>query len=207
MNENTYVEKFQKKTDAELRYILENKKKYNEEAVFASIQILRDRNPSSTDLEKISDDIKAGQERKMAAQRRIVEDKKKKNNLTDDPNAPELHSKKVIRVFAILFSTIFGAVLLMFNMKETDNSKGRIQVLVFGILYTLASIVLINLLNIKSNFLALFFNLAGGAILTEYFWDKFIGKEFKYRKRSWVKPAIISIIILVPFLLAAIYGG
>ena len=78
--------------------------------------------------------------------------------------------------------------------------------MIFGVLYTLAIIVTINLLNIGTN-LALVFNFVGAGILTEYFWNKFIGKEFQYRKRSWIKPAIISVLIIIPIFLAIVYGG
>ena len=136
---------------------------------------------------------------------KFIEEEKKKNDITDDPSAPELHSKKVIMVFSGLFSTIFGAVLLMYNMKQTNNQTGRIQVLIFGIIYTLTTIVFVNLLN-KGGNIALILNIAGGGILIEYFWNKFIGKEFQHRKRGWIKPAIISVLITIPFILVLIYG-
>jgi Na+-transporting methylmalonyl-CoA/oxaloacetate decarboxylase gamma subunit len=127
------------------------------------------------------------------------------NYLTEVPEDLELHSKRVIYVFSTVFSSIFGAVLLMYNMKQTDNQKGRIQVLIFGILYTIAGIVIINQLNINTN-LTLLFNIMGAVILNEYFWNKYIGKHIKFRHRSWIKPAIISVIIIIPFILAIMYG-
>jgi hypothetical protein len=205
MNENKFIEKFQHKTDSDLEYILENKQSYNEQAVSASIQLLKERNGQSIELESVENEIEVAKEKKDIIQRKVVEEEKKKSNITDDLNAPELHSKRVIMVFSGLFSAIFGAVLLMYNMKQTDNKKGKNQVLVFGILYTIATLTIITLLDIRGN-IALIFNIAGGGILTEYFWNKFIGKEFKHRKRSWIKPAIISVIITIPLILAAIYG-
>lgn len=205
MSENRFIEKFQHKTDSELEYILENKKGYNEQAIAASIHILKERNGKTPELESVESEIKIEKEKKEIAREKTFEEHKKKNNITDDPNAPELHSKKVIMVFSGLFSTIFGAVLLMYNMKQTDNQTGRIQVLIFGILYTIITLVVVNLLKIGGN-IALIFNIAGGGILTEYFWNKFIGKEFQHRKRSWIKPAIISVLITIPLILAAIYG-
>lgn len=123
----------------------------------------------------------------------------------EDP-VPQLHSKRVITVFSGLFSTIFGAVLLMYNMKQTNNPKGRIHVLLFGIIWTVGSILTINYLELPGN-LTIIFNLLGAGILNEYFWNRFIGKELKFRKRSWVKPAIISVVITIPFILAVMYGG
>lgn len=205
MSNNKYIEKFQSKTDSELEYILENKNNYNEQAVEASILILKERNGKTTKLESAEREIKIGKEKKEIARSKTVVEHKKKNNITDDPNAPELHSKKVIIVFSGLFSTIFGAVLLIYNMKQTGNQTGRIQVLIFGILYTIIALVAVSLLNVRAN-ISLIFNIVGGGILTEYFWNKFIGKEFQHRKRSWIKPAIISVLISIPMILAAIYG-
>ncbi|CAM1361723.1 conserved membrane hypothetical protein [Tenacibaculum litopenaei] len=205
MSENRFIEKFQHKTDSELEYILENKKSYNEQAVAASIHILKERNGNTPELESVESEIKIEKEKKEITREKTIEEHKKKNNITDVPNAPELHSKKVIMVFSGLFSTIFGAVLLMYNMKQTENQTGRIQVLIFGILYTIITLVVVNSLKIGGN-IALIFNIAGGGILTEYFWNKFIGKELQHRKRSWIKPAIISVLITIPLILAAIYG-
>ena len=205
MNENKFIEKFQNKNDSELKYIIENKKSYNEQAVSASIEILKKRNGESSELKEIEKEIKAEKEIKKVIQRKAVDEYKIKNNITDDPNAPELHSRKVIMVFSGLFSTIFGAVLLMYNLKQTENKTGRIQVLIFGVLYTILTLVIVNLINVGGN-IAIIFNIVGGGILTEYFWNKFIGKDFEHRKRNWIKPAIISILITIPLILATIYG-
>ncbi len=206
MKKNLFLEKFEHKSDSELEHIISDEKSYVEEARVAAIEILKRRNGKSKELEDAQNKIRLKKEQERIRQEKVIADEKKKNNLTDDQNAPELHSKRVITIFSAVFTTIFGAVLLMYNMKQTNNPKGRIQVLVFGILYTVASILLINLIKKQTN-LAIIFNLAGAGILTEYFWNKFIGKEFKYRKRSWLKPAIISVIIIIPFVLALIYGG
>lgn len=203
---NKFVEKFQDKTDSELQNIISDKKSYVEEARLASIQILKERNGNSLELETAEKELREEKEKKVAIQKQNEEDQIKKNYLTDDPNAPELHSKRVITVFSAIFSTIFGAVLLMYNMKQTKNEKGRIQVLIFGILYTILIILIVNALKTSFN-ISIILNLIGAYILNEYFWNKFIGKEFLYRKRSWVKPAIISVIIMIPFILAIIYGG
>ena len=214
MKPNRFIEKFESKSDKELDRIMNSTDKdFVEEARLAAIFLLEKRNGKSTVTENAQKIIEENKEQerialeksKIETEKRIQESKEK-NHLTNDPNAPELHSKRVITVFSAIFSTIFGVVLLMYNMKHTNNPKGRIQVLVFGILWTLASILTINYIGLKVNF-AIIFNLVGAGILTEYFWNKFIGKAFEYRKRSWIKPAIISVIITIPFVLAIIYGG
>jgi hypothetical protein len=205
MSENRFLKKFESKSDSELEQIINDKETFVEQARIAAIEILKERNGQTESTEKAETEIKATQERKIAVQQKVVEEEKKKSFVTDDPNGHELHSKRVITIFSAIFSTIFGAVLMMHNFKEVGNNKARNQVLVFGILYTVASILIINALNIQAN-LAIVLNFGGAAILTEFFWNKQLGKEIKYRKISWIKPAIISVIITIPFVLALIYG-
>jgi len=204
MSENIFLKKFKSKSDAELEQIIIDKNRFVEQATIAAIEILKERNTKSEITTKAENEIKAAQEKKRTSQPKVVEKKEKINFVTNDPDAPKLHSKLVVTIFSAIFSTIFGAALLMKNLSETGNSKARIPVLVFGILYTLATILIIELLNI--HMFAVVLNFGGAEILTSYFWNKHIGKETKYRKRSWVKPAIISIVISIPFLLAFIFA-
>lgn len=202
MSENRFLKKFEYKSDSELERIINDKETFVELARIAAIEILKERNGQTESTKKAETEMKSAQERKVAAQQKAEEEEKKKSFVMDDPEAPELYSKRVITMFSAIFSAIFGAVLMMHNFKEVGNSKARNQVLVFGILYTIASILIINALNIQ----AIALNFTGAAILTEFFWNKQLGKEIKYRRRSWIKPAIISVIITIPFVLAVIYG-
>ncbi|GGG44762.1 hypothetical protein [Bizionia arctica] len=205
MNDNIYIDKFQKKTDSELEAIIEHKEKYNDEALLATIEVLKSRNRESAIFETIETEIQLSKENEILAQKLTIEEDKKNNNISDNSTAPELYSKRVIMVFSVLFSTIFGAVLLMANLKQTGNTKGQMQVLIFGVLYTIGSVVIIDLLKIQSN-LGIIFNFVGVGILTEYFWNKYIGKEVEHKNRSWIKPAIISVLITIPLMLIIIYG-
>lgn len=51
----------------------------------------------------------------------------------------ELYSKNVICAFTILFSTLFGALLLMFNLKRLKKTKAGMWVFAFGVLYSIFS--------------------------------------------------------------------
>lgn len=117
---------------------------------------------------------------------------------------PELYSKRVIFAFSMIFSTIFGAVILMSNLKTKAEKKGRIQVLIFSIIYTIGTIISLN--SISSTKLTIPLNLLGALILNEYFWNRYLGKDIEFIKKSWVKPAIISLIVCIPFVLAILYS-
>lgn len=117
---------------------------------------------------------------------------------------PELYSKRVIATFSILFSTIFASVILMSNLRETGNRKGVLQVLVFGFSYTLITLLLPQFIQMTTS-LTIVANVLGAGILNEYFWNKFLGKEIEFQKKSWKKPAIISLLVCLPFILALLF--
>lgn len=120
--------------------------------------------------------------------------------LNQEEAIPELYSKTLILLFSILFSTIFSAALLMSNLKSLGKGKARIQVLLFAILYLVATAIVLQFFKLPAN-LTFIANVLGAAILNEYFWNKLIGKDLEYKKKSWIKPAIISVLIALSFFL------
>lgn len=124
----------------------------------------------------------------------IAEEEKREENL------PELYSKNLILIFAILFSTIFAAALLIVNLRKLGKSKAALWVALFTLAYMVATALVIQGFSLSPS-LTFVANVIGAAILNEYFWNKFIGREFEFRKRSWIKPTLISIAIAVGFFL------
>lgn len=191
------------KSEDGLADYLHNFKKYTPDATKAAVDELkrRGRNFSEEELREIDIKIENRTNDKNEEDTLFASDSWKKNVVTD-PNAPLLYSKGAIRAFSLLFSTVFGAVLLSSNISD-KNRKGI--VVGFGVLYTALTIFIVN--RIPSNtFYVLLLNTAGGLGLTSTFWDKFVGKETKYRSKPIWKPLVISIVITIPFLLAIIYG-
>ena len=118
----------------------------------------------------------------------------------DIQERPKLYSKTLILVFAIIFSTLFAAILLMINLRKIGEKSARIQVLIFTVLYMIATGVAIQALQLSPS-LTIIFNVIGAAILNEYFWNKYIG-DIEYEKRNWIKPTLVSLfIVTVMFLL------
>jgi len=181
-----------KKSNAELENILEDKKIYTDEAIQAVIWELENRNiiekgAITHNLDILEKDV-------------LIEEKEleKANHeaLSEATVLPILYSKRAIQGFTIFFSTLFGAVLLMSNLKKMNKPKTRVEVLVFGISYTFLTIILLDYLP-KTFFLTILFNLVGYAVLVEYFWNKNLGKELQHQKKQISKPLIISFAILV----------
>jgi len=124
-------------------------------------------------------------------------------NVVTDQEAPQFYSPRAIWGFSVFFTVIFGAVLLALNL--TDR-KAKWIVIGVGVLYTAAAIFIINLLPQPNTGITIGLNTGGALLLTNLFWDKYVGKETKFRTKQIWKPLIISILISIPFLLALIYG-
>lgn len=113
---------------------------------------------------------------------------------------PELYSKTLILMFAILFSTIFAAALLMVNLRSLGKNKPTLLVGLFAFLFVIATAVAMQAFALSPS-LTIVANVIGAAILNEFFWNKYIGSDFPFKKKSWVKPTLISIAIAMIFFL------
>mgnify|MGYP006097549443 CR=1 FL=1 len=191
MRTNNFTQNMLKKSNAALADILEDKETYTDEAIQAVIWELENR-----------DIIEKGSiiHNPVLLEKDILVEEKE---IEDIPAAsieelaiPTLYSKRAIQGFTIFFSTLFGAVLLMSNLKKLNKPRARMEVFVFGIGYTFLTILLLNYLP-KTFFLTMVFNLIGYAVLVEYYWNKNLGKELKYQKKQISKPLIISFTILI----------
>ncbi len=118
----------------------------------------------------------------------------------------KIYSKGAIYGFSIFFSTVFGGVLLMQNLKDLGKKKEANLVLGISLLYTAISIVIINLLPSTVSNPSLFLNLIGGGILSYFFLPKYIPNFESFSKKAIWKPLIISLLISIPFVLALIYS-
>lgn len=124
-------------------------------------------------------------------------------NLAD---SPKIYSKKAIWGFSVFFSAIFGGVLLMQNLKGIGKKKEANIVLLLSILYTAATIYIVNIPEETQTSLTYLCNLAGALILIQLFHKKHFPIEQNYEKKKIWKPLIISVLITIPFILALIYG-
>lgn len=191
------------KSDEGLMDYLNSFNKYTPEAITAAVDELKRRGRQFTEQElvEINDKI----------ENRIKADKQEdslwgndslKANIVTDSDAPLLYSKGAIRGFCVVFTTIFGAVLLSSNISDT---KRKWTVIGFGVLYTALTMVIVNVVPINT-FWVLLLNTAGGLGLTTTFWDKYVGNETKYRAKPIWKPLVISVVITIPFVFALFYA-
>ena|GEM_PF-1539677 len=106
---------------------------------------------------------------------------------------PELYSPQVIGIFALLFSIIFGGILLIINLYRLKNKKAIKQVAAFSFLYTATEVVVMNQFKTSAPIWSVILNVVGALLLTNYYWRVFIGIDIKYRKRYFVVPLIIGV--------------
>ena len=191
MRTNNFTQNMLKRSNAELENILEDKKTYTDEAIQAVIWELENRNI----IEKGS-----VTHNPVILEKDVLIEEKELDKAYHEASSkaavlPILYSKRAIQGFTIFFSTLFGAVLLMSNLKKMNKLKARVEVLVFGISYTFLTIILLDYLP-KTFFLTILFNLVGYAVLVEYFWNKNLGKDLQHQKKQISKPLIISFAII-----------
>lgn len=136
----------------------------------------------------------------MAEHQENTDFKIENSTIKQEEIVPELYSKTLILLFSILFSTIFSAVLLMLNLKSLGKAKASLQVLLFAILYLVATAIVLQVFKLPPN-LTFIANVLGAAILNEYFWNKLIGRDLEYIRKSWVKPTLVSVLIALSFFL------
>jgi hypothetical protein len=197
-----FEELMTQKSDVELIEYLSDIDRYMSGAIIAAVKELKKRGQKFTDdelndiKEKIAKKIETEEEEDISWNSNSW-----KKKVVTDQNAPLLYSHGVILAFSTIFTVIFGAVLLSINISD---KKKKLTLIGFGILYTTLVIIISNLIP-QISLLTIAMNAGGGFILTSTFWNKYVGKETKYRTKSIWAPLIISIVITIPFLLALIY--
>ena len=116
----------------------------------------------------------------------------------------KIYSKRAVWGFSIFFTTIFGGVLLMQNLRDLNKKKEGYQVLVFSILYSALGIYLASLTETANTSMNFAVNVVGGIILTGFFFKRYVPDESNLPKKKIWKALIISLLIILPFVVALI---
>jgi hypothetical protein len=199
--ESTFLDDAKLKTNEELKEIATNFDLHRGAIVAAAKQELSNRGIELSIEEKEIIDKK-----KLQRKQDAIGPKKSSNswdwfnvkwkiNIVDRVEAPQLYSRQVINIFSILFSVLFGGILLAINLKTINKKSGIFPVLVFSFAYTVLMAVGLSLLGVRSSALTLVLNMLGATILYNTFWAKYIGKSTEYRTKPFWIPLIIGIII------------
>jgi hypothetical protein len=121
------------------------------------------------------------------------------HNVVSDPSAPELYSKRAICGFSFWMSPLFGAILMSMNLRRIGKARLAVPVIMFGIIWYALWYALPPLRVFHPSQLVLLWSLLGAWCMHHIFWRKFIGPNFKYRRRRTLIPVIISLAIMAAF--------
>jgi uncharacterized membrane protein YdcZ (DUF606 family) len=193
------------KSDEELHNCINNREKYLPETVEAAIEELQKRGTafSEEELKVITEDMQARRDHaKSGAKSSGIFNRNDKDFQVEDPEAPLLYSKGVIFGFSILFSVLFGAIMLAINISKTKNRQKTIWVVLFGVVYVIASVLLAQNSGSTFSFLLI---ILGAYLLEALFWNRYIGNSTLYRARPFKIPLIIGLCIYIPIIALLIY--
>ena len=109
----------------------------------------------------------------------------------------EIYSKRAVWWFSIIFSPFFGAILLSINLWEAGYKKEISKIVLFTIAWFYISGLVVSRIPIDPRFTSVAFNVAGAAILAEYFFVKYF-PEKDYYPKSVITPIFISLLIVIP---------
>lgn len=174
------------KTDEELDHYLRYPKKFSSSEIETALVELQNRGKNLTDLQ-------------LLYLQRLIERKR----IEEDPTVPAYYSQMGIWWFSILFSTLFGAILLSINLQ---NRRDKWVVIGFGITYFVLIFTVFERAGPSSATLtSVGLNSIGGMVLQTYFWNKYIGVHTPYKRKSILIPVLIALAISVPLLAISVY--
>lgn len=193
-----------KKSDKELEDYLINIMAFSREIVEAAITELKNRGRVFSESELSTLETKM-QERENTIGKNTITVRDLEKNIVEDKSALALYSRKTIDWTTLIFGIVVGSILMALNFKSVEKKKGILGVLIFGVAYFIIEIIILSFIPDTTtsfvNLIRVTLNGLGALILHTLIWDKFIGKDFKYRKKPIWLPIILGIIMEGLFLL------
>ena len=192
---NSIVEK---KTNQELEEYIFNIKAYRREIIEAVIVEMGKRGYSFSTEELEDIEIKMKEREETIGKSTITVREPWEKNLVTDVSCPQLYTKKVIDIFSIIFGALFASVLMAINFTKTEHKRGIIPVILFGLFFTVSQIIFFDYLNdngLYSTWMTISSSFLAAIVLHYFFWYKYIGKDTKYRRKSFIIPLIMGLII------------
>jgi len=193
------------RTDDELYERVNNREKYLPETVESSVEELQHRGHSFSEeeLQVITEDMQARREQanSITGFGGLFNDAETIKQVAD-PDAPAFYTKKAIYIFSILFSVLFGSIMLAVNVSKTSKPVKVLWVLLYGLAFTIAEVIVAERFHF-STALAIIAGIIGSYPLTYFFWGTFLGNSTLYRvKPIWI-PLIIGVVISALFVILA----
>ncbi len=194
--ENQYSKYYKNNTIKELKEVVVQVHDYEDEARLAAFLELKNRGETFTQEELLEmETIKnrlieiEGKETSKKADTSILADE-----VSEEAVIPNLYSPTAILGFTILFSVLFGGILMFLNLRKLNKKATAINVLLITVGFMFLGGVVAKFSGMNQ-WLVMLVNIIGGIVLIEFFWKKHIGNLTQFNRKSILKPAIISVVI------------
>ncbi len=196
----------EKLSDFELEKYIKPESKFVPEAIEFAYDILKQRGRIFTDseTEQIENFVKTKKNNEPKFEE--VKNNGWDKNFTEDENAIELYTNKLIWIFSVFFGVIFGTALQVYNFYKLRNNKAAILTLIFGIAFSILQFTLMSYIgNIEYGRFSIKFLLSGiGAIGLFFIRENLFKNQIQYKAKSFVIPLIIAIVVNIPLIYSII---
>jgi len=188
-----------KKSDKELEDYLINIMTYNREIIEAAISEMKIRERVFTDEELSTLETKIQERENTIGKNTIKVRDSWEKGIVEDKTAISLYSRETLDWSTLIFGVIVGSIIMFLNLNKTNKKKGIIPLVIFAIIYIIIEVNILFFIESKVPGLLTTFQIGlnglGALVMHTLIWNKYIGKDFKYRKKPIWVPIILGLII------------
>ena len=197
----------EKLSDIELEKYIKPESRFVPEAIEFAFDILKQRGRIFTETE-------VGQIQSLIKTKKDSEPKFEEikndgwdKNFTEDENAIELYTNKLIWIYCLLVGVVFGSLLQVYNFIKIKNTKAAVDTLLFGIIYSTLQIIIMNYTgDVYYRRYSLKFFLSGlGALGLIVIKENIFKDKTEYRAKSIVLPVILALLIHIYLIYTIFY--
>ena len=197
----------EKLSDYELEKYIKPESRFVPEAIEFAFDILKQRGRIFTETE-------VGQIQSLIKTKKDSEPKFEEikndgwdKNFTEDENAIELYTNKLIWIYCLLVGVVFGSLLQVYNFIKIKNTKAAVVTLLFGIIYSTLQIIIMNYTgDVYYRRYSLKFFLSGlGALGLIVIKENIFKDKTEYRAKSIVLPVILALLIHIYLIYTIFY--
>jgi hypothetical protein len=196
---NAYSESIVSLSDKELQEYIDNYQTYQEGAVIAVIYELEKRGLATPDsqklLTKLEKEYHEENEPVLKTTSKATQPAERIIHKEGDTTLPRLYTRNVVLIFAILFSTFFGSILMAINLNRLKKDKEALYVILFGLAFTYASSYILSLTNLNLLIFQVIISLTGAYLLDILFWKKHIGINTPFARQP-IRGLILVLLII-----------
>jgi hypothetical protein len=116
----------------------------------------------------------------------------------NDAPRKKIYSARLIRIFSIVFSPIFGGVLFFINLQESGKINEGFKILITSILFTFLGMAIVSRMQTPNSTIILAINFMGGYTLSHLIFPTYFSDPDQQYKKPW-KPIIVAILVCIPF--------